>query len=217
MSASHKSENSEKTEKATHHRSSKNDSKFKLLILVMLVVIAGVLIALQASSSSDKKSNTTTTTITTTPTTPKGNAKLYIKSSTNNIASGSSVTFEIWVDTANQPVNAVQANLTYPADKFDFNAIDGKGSAFEVQAMSKGGSGEISIARGHVGDIKGQALLAKVVLVAKNKGDASLNFASGSAVVRSTDHINILKDKTNSSFKISKNRSSIAIALIKST
>jgi hypothetical protein len=172
-----------------------------------------VLIALQASNSSDKKtSNTVSTT-----TTSKGDAKLYIKSSNSNISSGSSVTFEVWVDTANQPVNAVQANLTYPADKFDFNSIDTKGSAFEIQALSKGGDGNISIARGHVGDVKGQALIAKVVLVAKAKGDARIDFSTGSAVVRSTDHVDILKDKTGNTLKISKGSNNIALRPFKNT
>jgi hypothetical protein len=102
--------------------------------------------------------------------------------------------------------------LTYPTDKFDFNSIDAKGSAFEVQAMSTGGDGKINIARGHIGDVKGSALVAKVLLVAKtNSGAADVSFVSGSAVVRSSDHKDILKDKTGGTFKVSFGTTPIAV------
>jgi hypothetical protein len=77
--------------------------------------------------------------------------------------------------------------------------------------MSTGGNGKINIARGHIGDIKGPALVAKVSLIAKSsKGDADVAFVAGSAVVRSTDHKDILKDKTGGTFKVSIGSSPVA-------
>jgi flagellar basal body-associated protein FliL len=208
MSTPHKSEKPEKTEKATHHAPKTNkQNKYMFIVLIVAVVLVGLLIALQTSHNSSNKSAKTTPAVSAS----QGNAKLYVKTTSNQVSNGTSVTFEVWVDTADQPVNAVQANLTYPADKFDFNSIDAKGSAFEVQAMSKGGDGKISIARGHIGDVKGQALVAKIVLAAKAKGDAKIEFTTGSAVVKSTDHTDILKEKTGGSFKVSLGTSSIAV------
>jgi flagellar basal body-associated protein FliL len=208
MSAKHKADT---TEKHTHPSQKKANSS-KVFLLVAVLVLLGVAVIIQATSnSSDKKPNTNNTS-----SNSNGNATLYIKPPNQQVASGTSVTFEVWVDTEDQPVNAVQANLSYPADSFDFNSVDAKGSAFEIQASSTGGEGKVTIARGHVGEVKGKALVAKVILTAKDaKGDAKVEFATGSAVVRSTDHIDILKQKTGSTFKVSKVSGSNAAALLK--
>jgi hypothetical protein len=212
MSATHKPE---KTEKHTHPSNKKaNNSKF--IVLGVVLVLLGLAVIMRAvSNSSDKTTNNNNNNNTTNNSSAKGYAKLYIQPSNQQISPGASVTFEVWVDTGNQPVNAVQANLTYPTDSFDFNSVNAKGSAFEIQASSTGGEGKVTIARGHIGEIKGKALVAKVVLTAKTtKGDTQVEFAVGSAVVRSTDHVDILKQKTGSTFKISKVPSSNALATL---
>jgi hypothetical protein len=200
MNENHKSEKSEKTKK---------DNRLPIIVLLVVLVLIG-LVAILHSNSKKEPSKSTTSSNASAPNIA-ANAKLYLKPSSDSVAAGGTMTFEVWVDTGGNPVNAVQANLTYPADKYDFGSIDSKGSAFEVQAMSTGGNGKINIARGHIGDVKGPALVAKVNLVAKtSKGDAVVSFAEGSAVVRSTDHKDILKDKTGGSFKVSMGASPVA-------
>jgi hypothetical protein len=199
MSANHKSD---KTEKAIH-KQPKKDSKVRLIVLLVILALVGLIAVLQSNSNTPSKKEPTKST--TVNTSSQGNAKLYIKPASQNVTVGSAVVFEVWVDTGGQPVNAVQANLTYPVDKFDFSSINTKGSAFEVQALSTGGNGKISLGRGHIGEVKGAGLVAKITLTAKsNKGDADVEFAAGSAVVRSTDHKDILHDKLKGSFKVSK-------------
>jgi hypothetical protein len=210
MSENHKTE---KSERRIHKlRKKENQAKLMLGLLVVLLLI-GLAFVLMGKNNSDSEQNNGSSNNTTTDT--GGDAKLYLKPSSQDVKSGSSITLEVWVDTGDKPVNAVQANLVYPADKFDFHSIDAKDSAFEVQAMSTGGNGKVNIARGHIGDVKGPNLVAKVILVAKsNKGDAQVSFADGSAVVTSTDHKNILKDKTGGSFKVSKGSSFLAAAQV---
>jgi hypothetical protein len=200
MSEKHKPQ---KTEKPAH-KQPKKDNQMKAVALLVVLLLVILAVVLHSGSKSDKKTNTNSNS-TSTSTNNSGKAKLFLKPSAQNVSAGSTLTFEIWVDTGGQGVNAVQANLTYPVDKFDFSSINAKGSAFEVQAMSTGGDGKISIARGHIGDVKGAGLVAKVVLTAKsNKGNADIQFADGSAVVRSSDHTNILQTKTGSTYKISR-------------
>jgi hypothetical protein len=200
----------EKSDKRIHKlRQKENQPK---LILGLLVVLVLILLAFVLSNRNNSDNDQNNGPSVNTTTNASGDAKLYLKPSSQDVKAGSSITLEVWVDTGDVPVNAVQANLSYPADKFDFNSIDAKESAFEIQAMSTGGKGKINIARGHVGDVKGPNLIAKVILVAKsNKGDAQVNFIEGSAIVTSNDHKNILKDKPGGTFKISKVQSPVAI------
>jgi hypothetical protein len=129
---------------------------------------------------------------------------LYLEPSSQKVSAGSTLSLQIWLDTKSEPVNAVQANLTYPVDKFNFESIDSTGSAFEVEAQSSGGNGIIKVARGHVGSITGVQLVATLNLKSlSSSGKASIDFASGSAAVRSTDNVNVLQSTTGSRFTIS--------------
>jgi hypothetical protein len=135
--------------------------------------------------------------------TSNSNAMLYLNPSSQKVGSGQTLTLEVWMDAKSQPVNAVQANLTYPVDKFDFAGIDTNGSAFEVEAQSSGGSGEVKIARGHVGALTGSQLVARVNLIAKSgKGNGNINFTGGSAIVRSTDNINVLSSTSGGHYNV---------------
>jgi hypothetical protein len=157
----------------------------KSRLSVFVVVFAAVaLFALYQAFAAPKTSN---------------QAILYVSPASLKVSSGNTLAIEIWMDAKSQPVNAVQANLSYPADKFDFSSVDNSGSAFEVAAQSDGGNGSIKIARGHVGSLSGKQLVTRVNLVAKSgtgKGNATINFTSGSVIVRSTDNVNVLSGTT---------------------
>src|SRR5207245_2281 len=66
--------------------------------------------------------------------------KLLLVPSSQKVSASGIFTVGVWTDTVDQPVNAVQANLTYSPDKFDFVSIDPAGSAFEIEAQSTGAS-----------------------------------------------------------------------------
>src|SRR4051812_4883200 len=45
---------------------------------------------------------------------------LTLSPSSASVAQGSTLSVQVWADSTSQPVNAVQANLTYPIDKLNF-------------------------------------------------------------------------------------------------
>ena len=139
------------------------------------------------------------------PKTPSNQVSLSLEPASQKVPVGTVLTLSVWVDSYDQPVNAVQANLSYPADKYDFVNIDASLSAFGIEAQASGGNGSVNIARGQVGSISGHQLLAKINLLAKdNNGSSSVSFSGGSAVVRSTDNVNILNQTKGGRYTLSR-------------
>lgn len=122
-----------------------------------------------------------------------GSAQLLLYPNKLTLVSGETLTIPIKVSSGTNPVNAVQVNLSYPASSFDFSSIDSAGSAFEIQAENSGGGGIVRIARGTTTPVTVINLVAIVNLSAKTSVPASsITVTADSAVVRSTDNINIL-------------------------
>ena len=135
---------------------------------------------------------------------PKSPVTLSVDPGSKTVSKGQTIKAAIRLNTGSQHVNAVQANLTYPADKFDFVSIDSKGSAFAIEAQSKGGNGKIEIARGSIASVKSSnVLIAYVNLRAKSSGKKlSVAFTNGTVVVSSQTNLNILQKKNNGTFVI---------------
>jgi hypothetical protein len=134
-----------------------------------------------------------------------GTASLYLSPAIGTYAPGQAVTVKVYVNTVTDPVNAVQADFSYPTAKFQFNSIDGTGSAFGLDALSTGGNGKISIARGTSGGtapVSGVQLVSTVHFTALAAGSASLAFLTTSHVVRSTDTADILATSTGATYTI---------------
>ncbi len=131
-----------------------------------------------------------------TPTPPNpapGNAKLFLNPSTSTIAPSTAFSVEIRSNSGGTTVNAVQANLSYPASLVDFVGIDASGSAFTTEAPSTGGNGVVSIARGVIGGVSGEKLVAKVNFKSKaTSGIATMSFVADSALLDSTSNLDIL-------------------------
>lgn len=120
-------------------------------------------------------------------------ASLYLSPSSSTVVQGSTLTVSIRTNTGGVAVNAVQANLTYPSDKFDLLWISSGGSAFEITAEESGGGGSIKIGRGTISAKSGDQFVASVTFSAKvSTGSASISFSGGSSVVSSSTSKNIL-------------------------
>jgi hypothetical protein len=117
---------------------------------------------------------------------------LYFSPDGSTVASGQTLTVQIRENSGTTAVNAVQANLSYPADKLKFNSIDTGSSAFSIAAPSNGGSGKVAIARGTTTAVTGDQLVASVSFTVIGNGMASLAFTGGSALVTSADHKNLV-------------------------
>lgn len=165
--------------------------KNTLALIVGFVVVLFVVLGIYIFVSKDNKKTThdVTNNQTGADVTAQKTAELSTDPQSAVTQNGEVVTFSIWVDTGGQKVSAVQANLSYPADKFDFISIDDTGSAFEIRPESKGGDGKITIARGQIGGVTGKQLVAKVNLKAKTvDGEGSVTFSDQSKVLTLADN-----------------------------
>ena len=132
-------------------------------------------------------------------------ASMYFSPGAATISQGSTFSVSIRTNTSGASVNAVQANLSYPADKLTYLGTSTGGSAFEIQAESSGGSGSIKIGRGSVSAKSGDLLIAVVTFSAiPSSGSATISFSSGSAVVSSSTNVDIAGGKSGATFTFQK-------------
>ncbi len=128
------------------------------------------------------------------PNRPTSAVSVSIEPASQKIANGSTLVLQIWENSQTETVNAVQADLTYGVDKFDFVSIDPANSAFDITAPFSGGNGTISIARGSTTGLTGRQLVATIHLRARaGTGKTNVSFASSSALLRASDNVSILQ------------------------
>jgi len=129
-------------------------------------------------------------------------ATLYLSPASGSVSKGSILTVSIRENSGNEPVNSVQANLSYPANLLDFVSINSS-SAWGVVAQNSGGSGSVQIARGALPAVSGDQLVASVRFRAKtDSGTASINFASGSAVVSASSNKDVKSGERGGSYSL---------------
>jgi hypothetical protein len=116
--------------------------------------------------------------------------RLYLTGS-GKIMQGDTMVLTVVENSGRTVVNAVQANIAYPADKFEFISVEST-PAFTVEAESYSEAGYIRIARGAQPEVSGVQAVAKIHLRVVGTGSASIHFSDGSAVVRSDDNTDIL-------------------------
>ncbi len=105
---------------------------------------------------------------------------------------------------SSDPINAVQANLSYSSN-LSVIGIDYGSSAFPVQAESSYGSGQIRIARGAFTPLTGDVLVATVSFKALSRGPANITFNTpSSTLIRQTDSTNILGALVNGAYSVTK-------------
>lgn len=119
-------------------------------------------------------------------------ATLYLSPGSSSVAQGATLIVNIRENSGSEPVNSVQANLSYPANLLDFVKIN-DGSAWGVKAENSGGGGSVRIARGAFSAVSGDQLVASVHFKAKtSSGSATINFASGSQVISANSNSDIM-------------------------
>lgn len=177
-----------------------------ILGLVAALVIAGAAYTLL-------KNNGTSETTTQQPTatnngtgsdTGQKNGGLKITPPAGSYKKNQIIEVEIRANTGGAAVNAVQADLSYPENLLTFESIDASGSAFGIEAEKTGGSGKVRIARGNIADVSGEVLVAKVKFKALGTaGTADIKVEESSALVRSSDNVDILGESNGGSLTIS--------------
>lgn len=100
------------------------------------------------------------------------------------VAAGGSVIIAVYMNGGGNAVNAVQADLSYPASKLQYVGFSATGSAFEIGATSGGGDGLATLARGTVSAVSGSGLVGTVTFKAlAATGSASIGVAGSSSLV----------------------------------
>jgi len=129
-------------------------------------------------------------------------ASLYLSPSSGSVIGGSTITLGIRENSGSTEVNAVQANLSYPANLFDVTAVNSS-SAFNIVAENSYGNGSIKIGRGALPAVKGDQLVASVTFTAKTtSGTARVSFVSGSEVDSASNNTNILSSKSGGNYTL---------------
>lgn len=110
---------------------------------------------------------------------------IYLSPGSSTVYGGTSFSVSVRINTGGGSVDAVQANLSYPADKLDFLGVSYGGSSFEIQAESSGGGGSVRMGRGSLSAKSGDLLIGTVTFRAKqSSGTAVVSFASGTEGVK---------------------------------
>jgi chitodextrinase len=134
-------------------------------------------------------------------TTHAASGTLYLSPASAVVANTATFTVQVRESSGTDPVNAVQANLSYNATQFDFVSIDSSTSAFTTEAEATGGAGVVRIARGNVTALTGDQLVTIVTFRSKlTTGSGAITFGSGSALVRSTDNAGVLVSTTGGTY-----------------
>lgn len=131
-------------------------------------------------------------------------ASISLLPSSQSVNHGDSLTIEIRENSGTEPVNAVEADLSYDANKLTLDSVDYTGSAFEIQAEETLSTGSIEIVRGTVTAKTGDQLVARLNFTAKSgaSGDTTVSFVAGTRVVSSNTNTDILVTQLNGTYTI---------------
>lgn len=111
------------------------------------------------------------------------NATFYLTPATVNTGQGGVFSVGIFINTANNPVNAVQTVLSYPTATLDYVSITTT-DAFGIGAEKTGGNGTVSIVRANTSGVTGTQQIASVKFKAKaTTGSAKIAFTEASKVL----------------------------------
>lgn len=126
---------------------------------------------------------------------------LQLAPPTKALEIGSSLRVGVQVDGADS-VNAVQVDLSYPADKLRLETVDRSNSAFGIEAENTSTPGLLKMARGTIVPVTGSQVVAVLTFTALAPGAAALEFLTTCKVLRVPDSENVLTQATGGMFTI---------------
>lgn len=171
-----------------------------LLLLVIFALLVGTAIYVSKQNKEEPK---TSTDVSAEVEQGQKTGSMTLNPSAKAVAESEILTVEVWADSGTEPVNAVQANISYPSDKFEFVNVDSAGSAFEIEAETTGSNGKVVIARGHVGKLTGKQLVAKINFKAKAGGEkVNISFDKDSSLLSALTNKNILGDTVDGNYQL---------------
>lgn len=131
-------------------------------------------------------------------------AELYITPSTGAYSNGATVTITVRENSGDIPVNAVQANLSYPTARLQFQSISTATSAFTTTLQSSGGGGTVQIGVGLLGSsVTGNAIVATVTFTVIGAGATAIQFTAGSGIAATSDSSDVCGKRTGANYTLS--------------
>jgi hypothetical protein len=117
---------------------------------------------------------------------------LTVTPTSGSYSNGQSITLTIYEDSGNNPINVVEADLTYNPSFLTFGSINTSAGAFGVSAIATGSNGLVNIVVGSTGTVTGTQIVATVTFTTIGPATSTpIMLASTCAVVRSTDSRNL--------------------------
>jgi hypothetical protein len=114
---------------------------------------------------------------------PGAGSTMRLSPSSDTVAAGSTRTATVTVEIGSQPVNAVQANLSFPSAQLNCADVVVNSSAWGVTAEKTCTDSEVRVAVGTTTPRSGNQQLATVTFNAVGPGSADVRFTSGSSVL----------------------------------
>lgn len=124
---------------------------------------------------------------------------IYVTSNSNSVKNGGLLTVDIWTNSLDEQVNAVQAEVSYPASQLEVVDINSTDSAFSISAQEIAQNGLIKLARGANPPVNGTSKVASVTFRAiGSNGKANISAANSKLLSANTN-----EDITTSNGKLS--------------
>ena len=138
------------------------------------------------------------------PAAAAGTANVYLTPASASVTNGNNITVNVYEDSGSDSVNAVQANLTYSTSQLSYVSYSNSGSPFTIEAQNPSGdTGSLDFARGTTTPVSGAQLVVSITFKAvASSGTAAVNFANGTAVVRSSDNGSETLNETGGSYTL---------------
>jgi hypothetical protein len=133
-------------------------------------------------------------------------SRMYLAPAKAQVAAGGSLVVEVRADSFGSAVNAAQVNVTYPANKLQYEGYDAQGGPFEVHAATNDEPGVIRIARGTTTPVTGDFKILSLRFTALGAGKASVRVDGSSALVRSSDATDVLASYGVGNYNIKRSR-----------
>ena len=131
------------------------------------------------------------------PVVDSSSASIYLTPANQNISNNQSFSVAVKANSGATNVNAVQATISYPSNIVEVVSISTENSAYKLDVISSNSNGKITIARGQIGGITGDNIVANITFKSKSTGKATLKFINETALVDSKTNKNIISLPAN--------------------
>jgi hypothetical protein len=168
---------------------------YKIFLALSVASLLSVLFAVSANAAPAAAPRATAT--------PTG-ASLTLSPTTKTVRVGQTIDITIKVDSRITPINAVQANLSFPATKFACSSITVNGTSWPVTAEKTCSNGLVKVAVGSFTPRTGSVVVATVKLKATATGQATVTFADGTDVIDSVNNQSVLKSSGRAVYTITR-------------